>query len=743
MVCLVPFGILAIVRLPIGSSGVHEWLPEGRIERQEYDEFVRTFGNDQFLLITWNECTVQDSRLADFRQRLQQLCEVERPRFAGIESTELILEKLTEPPLRLSDHEARERIRGFMIGENGTAAVLVRPTELGVSEQASTIEDVLVAADETQGLGRDQLKIAGTIYESFAVDRAAEASLIRLVPPSSVLGLVLAWCCLRQLRYALCVLVLSGLGQLIAISFVYYTGNKFSAVLIVLPTLVFMLTLSGAVHLINYYRDSVSINASSASARAVLLGWKPCMLSSLTTVFGMGSLWTSQLAPVREFGIFSAIELTLATNFLLLVFPTAIDWIARRKTGELQAISGRASTTGTDEHTKANLVAGRFITNYIDIIARVASPISIASVGLLVASFGGVYWLRASTKFSDMFPLQSRVNQDMFWIEENLGPISTVEVLVNFPPSCPFTSFERLQWLARISESLREQPEVGGVLSAVSFMPSWTDQRSVGAVARRGAVRKAIESNLSELKQQKWIADTSHGQIWRLVSKVSATSSQDYGELVAVVKTTCNAVMKDVSDKSGVMLQYTGLTPIMHQTQVTLLRDLGYSFLSAFVLITPIMMWITRSWRGGLLAMIPNVLPVTLVFGIMGWLGLSLDIAGILTASIALGIAVDDTLHFICWYMRELRNTSSRKQAVLESFRACSAAMLHTTLISCLSMAPFLFAGFLPTQQFAKLMIAMLSGAIIGDLFVLPALLMSPWGTVIGKSQTSNPIGTT
>jgi predicted RND superfamily exporter protein len=147
------------------------------------------------------------------------------------------------------------------------------------------------------------------------------------------------------------------------------------------------------------------------------------------------------------------------------------------------------------------------------------------------------------------------------------------------------------------------------------------------------------------------------------------------------------------------------------------------------------MMWITRSWRGGLLAMIPNVLPVIVVFGTMGMLGLRLDIAGILTASVALGIAVDDTLHFICWYMSALGRTSSRQQAVVESFRACSASMIHTTLICCLSMMPFLFSGFLPTQQFAKLMIAILSGAIIGDLLILPALLLSPWGSVIKPAE--------
>jgi hypothetical protein len=173
----------------------------------------------------------------------------------------------------------------------------------------------------------------------------------------------------------------------------------------------------------------------------------------------------------------------------------------------------------------------------------------------------------------------------------------------------------------------------------------------------------------------------------------------------------------------------------MHETQVALLTDLGYSFASAFLLITPVMMFIARSVRGGLLLMLPNVLPVTIAFGCMGWLGLDLDIAGILTASIALGIAVDDTLHFVCWYMDELRDGYSSREAVARTFHSCAAAMIHTTLISCLSMVPFLFAEFIPTQQFAKLMIVMLSGAILGDLVLLPAMLLSPLGKVIQASK--------
>ena len=188
--------------------------------------------------------------------------------------------------------------------------------------------------------------------------------------------------------------------------------------------------------------------------------------------------------------------------------------------------------------------------------------------------------------------------------------------------------------------------------------------------------------------------------------------------------------------------EYTGLSPIMHDTQLALLDDLGSSFSTALLLITPVMMLIARGVRSGLLIMIPNVLPETLVFGGMAWLGYSIDIAGILTASVAMGIAVNDTLHFVNWYTRRLSLGDTRQQAIADTFSNCAKAMVHTMLISCCSMVPFMFAEFNPTRQFAILMIAMMSSSILGDLVLLPALLLSPLGKTKSRSPSADAVST-
>ena len=742
----IPFCVWAVVHIPMGSAGIHEWLPEGRPERQRYERFVEQFGNDQIIIVSWEQCFLGDERMLTFRERLVDLDESSQnhlpvprlPYFSSIESTETLLKKLRAPPLSLSRSDSINRLQGFMIGKDGTGAVLIRVSDFGVANQDATVSLVFEAADRTPGLDRSKIIIAGTVYEAYAVDQAAEASLKRLVLPSSLLGLIVAWLCLRSFRKAVMVLALAGVGQMLAIGMVYYTGNRFSAVLVVLPTLVFMLTLSGAIHLVNYFTKCQQKGLAYPGSQALLIGWVPSTLSSVTTIIGMGSLGTSELYPVRQFGVFCAVGLAVATVVLLLSFPAATDLVFRRRTKENR--SSVSPSKDVSVFLPKTMSVPSFsppsrIESYVRAIGINASWISGVSIAVLVAMFFGLGWLHASSKFTDMFPESSKTNRDMHWLEMHLGPIATVEVLLKFAKECELNNFDRIRILSKISGRLREEKRVGGVLSAVNFVPSWSESGTIAAVSKRGALRRAIDNTMPDLIASRMIVEADGVQTWRLMAKVSAVDSDDYGTLSRMVSTATREAMKEITDAS-ISVEFTGLSPVMHETQTMLLKDLGYSFVMAFALITPVMIWITRSFLGGVVLMLPNVLPVTIAFGMMGWLKIDLDIAGILTASIAFGIAVDDTLHFVCRYIEGLNRNLSKEDAIVDTIQSCGKAMIHTTLISCVSMAPFLLAEFLPTQQFAELMIVMLSIAIIGDLILLPALLLSPLGSFIRASKT-------
>lgn len=173
---------------------------------------------------------------------------------------------------------------------------------------------------------------------------------------------------------------------------------------------------------------------------------------------------------------------------------------------------------------------------------------------------------------------------------------------------------------------------------------------------------------------------------------------------------------------------YTGIVPLVYKTQRQLLVSLRTSIAWATVLIAIVMVVVLRSPAAGLVAMIPNIFPIVLVFGALGWLGIKVDIGIMMTASVALGVAVDDTIHFVWWFQHGVGEGMDRKTAVAYAYDRCGTAMTQTTIIAGLGLAVFAASTFTPTQQFGYLMITMLSAALIGDLLLLPALLAGPVG---------------
>lgn len=729
-----PLALWAVLKLPIGTADTHQWLPDGRVERQRYEEFLRNFGSDQVLLVSWEGATLQDPRVAQFIE-LALTAASSSELVTKIISPLEIVESLERPPLNLKRADAVNRLSRTFIGSNGTLAIVVCVSQQGAIEHDKTIELVRTLADSVPKLGRQQLRLVGSVFESFAIDKAAGDSLSKLVLPSTILALFISWLCVGSLRAVCVVMLLAGSGQLFAVSVVYYGGFEFSAVMIVLPTLVFMLTLSGAVHLVNYLLEARLHDSKASGVEAIKKGWWPCLLSSATTMLGMGSLLTSELMPVRQFGVLSALCLGIATLVMLLAFPATADLLfgqvgPAQRLARWLGFSSKIAEAGKPKFLSIPPQVGLLVLTYQK---QLATWIAVAGLVLLAIVSVGLLRLKSSNKFCDMFPAENKARQDLVWFEDNIGPIAAVEVLLRFEKGETANLLDQAKQVVHLVQHLKDSEPIGGLYSAANFFPTLTEATGIRATTIRAAQKRNLEVNLHQLEAKGLFYQTAQETIWRVSARVPAVSSLGYGELTAKVADQVEQLLEN--EPLECQFELTGLYPVLHETQMTLLSDLGFSFLSAYLLITPVMMIVVRSILGGILIMIPNILPIAIAFGVMGWIGWPLDIAGVLTASVALGIAVDDTLHFVCWYMNELKMGCSRPIAVARAFQACSSAMMHTTLISGCSMFPFLFADFVPTQQFATLMISILVAALIADLILLPALLISPAGKWIRASQ--------
>lgn len=209
-----------------------------------------------------------------------------------------------------------------------------------------------------------------------------------------------------------------------------------------------------------------------------------------------------------------------------------------------------------------------------------------------------------------MFEPQSEILQNYAWLEEHIGPLISVEAVLNLSVDCQLDDLQRAELLAEIHRAIARFSEVGGTLSALTFMPALPQSGGMGNTVRTAIFRKKLQGEKEQLSSQGVLAIDEAGEHWRVTAKVPVLHNLNYGELTEKIVAACQPLQTKIDSSPGVTLTFTGLNPVFHEAQQLLFSDFSQSFAMAFLLIAPIMMLVVGSFGGGLLAMLPNVAPV-------------------------------------------------------------------------------------------------------------------------------------
>lgn len=728
-VCLIPVLLYGVSgALKTTGNDVRQWLPQGFPETRRYDWFVGHFQSDEILLVSWPGATLDDPRLDRLAQSLvpPRWADSERAGEASADSTGLfrqaitareILDYLTAEPMNLSREEAIRRLQGSLIGPDGqTTGVLVVVSKEGSQDRHAAVEAIYRTAQRETGLGPDELRLGGPTIDSVALDAESEQSRSTLGLAAVVLSLLLAWRCLRQVRLVAVVFATALFSAGMATAVLYYGGGQLSVVLVMMPILIYVLAVSGSIHLVHYYQEEVAERGPAGAARrAVAAAWIPCTLAGVTTAVGMASLAVSEIAPVRLFGIYSAAGLLCTLPALLVLLPAILEvWPAKAEPRE--SVSGK---TGLIEASRSS-----WTTRLAAVVIRRHGWIVAGCVVLMLAVGIGLARLETSLKVLKLFAPEAKIVRDYEWLERNVGPLVPVEVVVQFERGAAMPLLDRLELVTEIQGSIEGTEGVGGAMSPATFFPAVPQGGGLRATTRRAVLERRLADAAADARLASYLRETDDGQLWRISARVAALNTLDYDRFVVELGEQIDPIVAGLP----VRLTYTGAMPVIYKAQRKMLADLAVSFLSAFVLIGLIMIAVLRRTSAGMISMLPNIFPAVLMFGGMGWAGLACDIGSMMTASIAMGIAVDDTIHFLTWFRGGIRQGLSRREAIELACRKCAGAMVQTTLVCGLGLLPLSFSGFVPMARFAWLMIALLGGALLGDLLLMPAILAGPLG---------------
>ncbi len=582
--------------------------------------------------------------------------------------------------------------------------------------------------------------MGGPPVDNVAIDLEGERMLMQLMGLCGAVGLVLAFWYLRDLRLTVMVLVGGVYSAGICLALVWVLGGRMDSVLLTMPAVVYTAGLATAMHLINYYRHvRMHGELDGAVTRAVHAAWIPCTLSAGTTALGLISLYISDLVPIKNFGIFTALGVMATVGFMFVYLPSALQlWPPRMPAGA----DDEDSLLSPEHRRRMRWLGSRVVAHSRWVWA--------AFLLLMVGCGTGLYRAKTTINLMSLFSPQAEIIQSYLWLEKELGPLVPMEIVVRFDTARnKQTLLERLRVVEAVQRAAESIPEVGGTMSAVTFCPDLTPRRGGRLMSQRtyeSVLNRRLVAHRGELIDESYLSEDKQDgeELWRISLRVAALADIDYGAFIDDIRRHVEPVIakereQGVAGLAGVT--YTGMTPVVYMAERALLDGLVESFFGAFIMIAAVMSVVFRDLRAGLLTMLPNVFPMTVVFGLMSWLGISLDIGTMMTASVAMGVCVDDTVHFANWFRRGIRQGLDRRDAVVMAYEHSAGAIYQSTAIVALGLVTFALSTFMPTRRFGLLMFTLLGCGLVADLALTPVILSGPLGRFFMRTVKRSATG--
>ena len=645
--------------------------------------------------------------------------------------------------LAARDGEGRNYAAEVFRQPGSPAAVSLTLSDAGAADRKATIAALHDAAEKV-GVPPENLRIGGRTVTALALNEAIKRTAFNRSVPwwnlwekspvllSFLVSAALAFWLLGGLGVGLAVLGSTVVAVFTSLSLVPITGGGMNMVLVVMPSLLMVLTLSAGVHLVNYFRRAAAIDPATAVARALATARMPTSLAAGTTAVGLASLAVSPLVPVREFGVYSAVGCGVMLLVTLVGLPALLAHLPAKPKPE-------GASHAAWEKFAAVLVANRH-------------KVVLACLAVAAAFSLGLTRFRTETKVIKYFPETAKVVQDYAYFEDRVTAVVPVEVVVRFDrdlvdsPESAFT--DRMELVRRVTEGVRSHPEISGALSLASFRPPAEPlPEGAGTFARLRYNRRAAETERRVREEPAsagfvttamtaapgdggdLLADEGD-ELWRIGAQANILTDVDYADLTEDLN---RIAAEALAETPGSGYAVTGLVPLFLRTQTAVLDGLISSFGLAFAVIAVVMSVVLGSARAGVLSMLPNILPVTSVFGLVSWFAVPVDIGTMISASVALGIAVDGTLHLVAAF-RHAAPELNRRQAAADALVACGPALWQTSLIVGLGLLVLAPAELLLVSRFGWLMAALIAAALVADVILLPALLAGPMGGMIRRA---------
>ena len=606
---------------------------------------------------------------------------------------------------------------GNLVAADGRATALVvyadsRPGETAFNRRFTTDVDALVARETRPGL---------TIYQVGApMTKATYAQYLKadqrtIIPLSTVVLIVTLFLAVRTLQGVVIPVVTAVVSIVWSLGLMAVTGIPLTILTAIIPSLMLAIGFTEDVHMISEYHHRLEHGDDKLTALRTMLGESamPILVTTATTVLGFGSLITTDITMLIQFGYASAMALTANYVVTMLLLPPMLRWWAVPRRLRRAAL--------VDESPHGGIP--RLMQRLGEFNLRWRVPILVAWGALTLASLAGWLTLRVNTDLISFFPERSAIRQRVADLSRSLAGGLAFYVVVDTGHDDGIKNPAVLRRIAGLQDHLAATGRVDKTVSVADYVRKMHREMHGGDPAF-----ETIPETSDQVAQ--YLLMLEGRELEKFVDFKAAAANivvrhhlTGSGDLSALLRDIERHVARDFPPT--VIVRATGEEVLFNNASDYMAVNELTSFSSTFVIIGVIHALLFMSLKAGILSLIPNVVPILMLYGFMGLVGIPLNTSTAMIATVAIGIAVDDTVHHMVTYSRQLNELHDQRRAMFETLRIEGRPIIYVSIALAAGFLTLVASNFVATVYFGVLAAFVMLVAMLAELTLTPILMVS------------------
>lgn len=587
------------------------------------------------------------------------------------------------------------------------------------------VREITDAFTEKYGLN---MKYSGLPYIRVVTAQMIKGEMNMFIYLSLLVTAVILFMFFRSFKVVFFCMLVVGLSVIWAVGSMVLFDYKITLLTAMLPPLLVVIGIPNSVFLINKYHGEYTRHRNKIKAlqRVVAKIGNATFLTNLTTASGFATFIVTSSQILKEFGVIAALNIMVVFVLSLLLIPIIFSFLAP---------PDQKATKHLD-----NKLTVWFVARLEKIVLNHRSVVYSIAITLLVLGGFGIIKMKSTGYMVDDLPHDNEIYQDLKFFEKNMDGIMPLEVMVETKQKAGVLNTSTLKRLNKLNDSLRAYPEISGSVSVVEAakfanqayfngkekyykLPSNQTKDiilSYLAKAETGADSKVLETFVDSTQS---------------VTRMSFRMKDIGTTRMAEMEKTILGHVNEIFPKEKYTVHVTGSSIVFFKGTQYLIKNLFLSLALAIFLIASFMAWMFSSKRMVMVALIPNLLPLIVTAALMGYFGIPIKASTILVFSIAFGISVDDTIHYLAKYRQELKATNwSIRSSVVLALRETGQSMMYTSIILFFGFGIFALSEFGGTVSLGVLVSLTLLSAMLSNLVLLPSLLLTLEKAITNRS---------